>query len=248
MNTTKVELHKRKVRLKGRKVFGSGSPAGDLLLTTGVYDDPTDGPTVLHFALSLKDDAVTILDDWRTLGMRGTGSNSIEIDNAFVPESTVSLKRPKGKWHKFFDIISPIAWSLVMSAYVGIAEAARDIAVAQASKKRDDIIVQEQIGEMETELLSAQSALQGMIDCAAPGFEPNVENSNLTYRYKTITVRASLRTVEKAMEATGGASYFRALPLERHFRDIQACRYHPFQERRQYVFSGRIALGLNPVE
>ena len=36
-------------RVTARKVFGSGSPAGDLLVTSAPYDDPNDGPTVLHF-------------------------------------------------------------------------------------------------------------------------------------------------------------------------------------------------------
>src|ERR687895_2082019 len=61
-------------RVSGRKVFSSGAPSGHLLLTTAVYDDPEGGPTVLHFAVNLKGEGVTILDDWRTLGMRGTGS------------------------------------------------------------------------------------------------------------------------------------------------------------------------------
>ena len=30
-------------RMNGRKIFSSGVPAGDLLMTTGVYDDPDDG-------------------------------------------------------------------------------------------------------------------------------------------------------------------------------------------------------------
>ena len=235
-------------RLTGRKVFSSGAPAGDLILTTGVYDDPTNGPTVLHFSLSLRDEGVTILEDWDTLGMRGTGSNSIKTENIFVPESAVSLSRPKGKWHRFFDVISPMVWSLVMSVYVGVAEAAREIAVSQAAKKKNDPTIQELVGEMDTELLAAQSALQAMIDLASTDYEPNVDNSNLTYRYKTITTRAAIRTVEKAMEATGGAGYFRNMGLERCFRDIQAARYHQFQERRQHMFSGRIALGLEPVE
>jgi hypothetical protein len=45
----------------------------------------------------------------------------------------------------------------------------------------------------------------------------------------------------------GGSSFFRSLGLERRFRDIQGARFHPFQERKQYVFSGRVALGLDPV-
>lgn len=101
---------------------------------------------------------------------------------------------------------------------------------------------------METELLSAQTTLQGTVDLAAMDYEPRDDNSSLTYRYKTITVRAAVRTVEKAMKATAGVSFFQGLGLERCFRDMQAVRYHPFQERRGYVFSGRVAFGLNLLE
>ncbi len=232
----------------GRKVFSSGSPAGHLLLTTGVYDDPVEGPTVLHFAVNLRGEGVTILDDWNTLGMRGTGSNSILLENVFVPEAGISLRRPKGKWHPFFDVISPIAWPLVMSAYVGIAEAARDLALTQASKKKEDFLIQEMVGEMDTELLGAQSALHHMIEIAAADSKPSVDNSNLIYQYKTIAVKGAIQTVEKAIAVVGGSAYFRDLGLERCFRDVQAARFHPFQERKQYVFSGRVALGLDPVE
>jgi alkylation response protein AidB-like acyl-CoA dehydrogenase len=49
------------------------------------------------------------------------------------------------------------------------------------------------------------------------------------------------------MEICGGASFFRSRGIERIFRDIQAVRFDPWDERRQYVFSGRVALGLDPV-
>jgi hypothetical protein len=49
------------------------------------------------------------------------------------------------------------------------------------------------------------------------------------------------------MEVVGGGSFFRSVGLERAFRDIQGIRFHPWQERKQYQFSGRIALGLDPV-
>jgi alkylation response protein AidB-like acyl-CoA dehydrogenase len=235
-------------RVSGRKVFSSGSPSGHLLLTSAVYDDPKDGPTVLHFAVNLKGEGVTILDDWRALGMRGTGSNSVILDGVYVPEAGVSLRRPQGKWHRFFDVIAPLALPLVMSVYVGVAEAARDIALSRAVRKKDEPTVQGLIGEMDTELLAAQNALQSMIELAATDYEPNLHNSNLTFRYKTLAVRGVIHTVEKAMEVVGGASYFRSLGLERCFRDVQGARFHPLQEQRQYMFSGRVALGLDPVE
>lgn len=234
-------------RVSGRKIFSSGSPAGHLLLTTAVFNDPKDGPTVLHFGVNMRGDGVAVQDDWRALGMRGTGSNSIDLTDVFVPDGAITARRPKGKWHRFFEVISPPVWPLVYSVYVGVAEAARDIAVRQVAKRKDDPVIQELVGEMDTELLAGQTALQAMIDLASTEYKLDPATSNRVFQYKTIVARTALRTVEKAMETVGGASFFRDLGLERCFRDIQAARFHPFQERRQYVFSGRIALGLEPV-
>ena len=211
-------------RLTGRKVFGSGSPVGDLLLTTGVYDDQETGPSVMHFAVNMHDAGVTVLEDWDTLGMRGTGSNSVQINDVFIPEAGISLSRPQGVWHKFFDVISPIAWSLVMSVYLGVAESARDIAVEQAWKKREDTTVQEQVGAIDNELLTAQSSVAEMVRLASEDNPPTVEQSNLVYRHKTIATNAAIRTVEKCLAVAGGQSYFRGIGLERRFRDIQAAR------------------------
>jgi acyl-CoA dehydrogenase len=234
-------------RLTGRKIFGSGSPAGDLLLTMGVYEDPESGPTVMHFAVNMHDDGVTVLDDWDTLGMRGTGSNSVQIKEVFVPEAGISLSRTQGDWHKFFGIIAPLAFSMIMSVYQGIAESARDIAVEQAKKKAEDTMVQNQVGMMENELLTVQMSVAEMVRLASKDTPATIEKSNLIFRYKTISTNAAIRTVEKAMAVAGGAAYFRGMGLERRFRDIQAARYHPLQEPKQHRFSGRIALGMDAI-
>jgi alkylation response protein AidB-like acyl-CoA dehydrogenase len=234
-------------QFSARKIFGSGGPSGDLLLTTGVYDDPQTGPTVMHFGVNMKGPGVKVQDNWRTMGMRGTGSNDIVIENVAVADAGISVRRPKGKWHRFFDVISPIVWPLVLSAYVGVAEQAADIALSLAAKRKDDTITQDLIGELRTQLLIAQDTLERMTAVASAEFEPSVTLSDLTYRRKTALAKAALRTVELAMEAASGAAFFRTVGLERCFRDIQGVRYHPFQERKQYRFSGRVALGLDPV-
>src|SRR5690242_20129638 len=43
-------------RITARKIFASGVPAGDLLMTGAVHDDPENGPTVLHFPIQLRSD------------------------------------------------------------------------------------------------------------------------------------------------------------------------------------------------
>jgi alkylation response protein AidB-like acyl-CoA dehydrogenase len=234
-------------KVSGRKVFSSGCPAGQLLLTMAVYEDPQSGPTVLHVALPMGN-GVKIVDTWHTLGMRATGSHDLVIDGVVIPETAVALRRPQGKWHRFWDIASVVVWPLVMSAYVGVAEAAREIALEHARRKREDSVTQTLVGEMDTQLAAAQLGLEGLVRLAADyAFEPELARSNQTYLYKNLATRAAIATVEKAMEVTGGASFFRKTGLERMFRDIQGARFHPFQEKRQYVFSGRVALGLDPV-
>jgi alkylation response protein AidB-like acyl-CoA dehydrogenase len=232
---------------KARKIFGSGSPSGDLLLTTGIYDDPEKGPTVLHFGVDMHGPGVTVLDNWRTMGMRATGSNDIVIEGVTVQDAAVSVRRPKGTWHQFFNVVSPLIFPLVASAYVGVAETAREIAFAQAAKRRDDPVVQSLVGEMDTELLVAQAALDDMVALASTDYTPDVAKADLTFKRKTIISRAIVRVGYLAMEVAGGGSFFRAMGLERCIRDIQGVRFHPYHERRQYQFSGRVALGLDPV-
>ena len=78
---------------------------------------------------------------------------------------------------------------------------------------------------------------------AKPG--PATTNDGLIAR--TLAGRSALRTVEKAMEVVGGASLYRNVGLERLFRDVQGGLYHPLHEKRQHLFTGRMALGLEPV-
>ena len=234
--------------ITARKIFSSGSPVGELLVTSAVYDDPQDGPTVLHFPISFKDAKVTTMDNWRTLGMRGTGSHDVLIDGVFVPESAIALRRPKGQWHPFFNVVAAVAIPLIMAVYVGVAEAAYELVLKQTAKKRDDAQLPYLIGEMTNALTTAQMALQGMIDIAANyDFKPVNETASAIFVRKTIAVRAAILTVEKAMEVVGGAAFFRSLGLERLFRDVQGGLYHPLHEKRQHLFTGRMALGLDPI-
>jgi len=87
-------------KMTGRKIFSSGAPGGQLLMTTGIFDDPQDGPTVIHFGLPLNAPGVKVLDTWRALGMRGTGSHDIELEGVFLPDAAMGgVRRPPGKWH-----------------------------------------------------------------------------------------------------------------------------------------------------
>jgi alkylation response protein AidB-like acyl-CoA dehydrogenase len=231
-------------RIRGRKPFASGSPCGDLLMTSAVLEDQAAGLTVLHFPVSLRAEGVSMAETWRSLGMRGTGSNDLLLEGVFVPESAVGLRRPKGKWHRLYHILVLIALSTIYPVYLGVAEAARQIALTEAMRRREDPAVQLAAGEMETELASARLALECMLDLAERE-QPSPEMSNEVLMARTLVARGAIRTVELAMELASGRSFYRRTGLERRFRDVQAARFHPLQEPQQRRYSGRMALGLD---
>jgi len=232
-------------KMTGRKVFGSGGPAAQILLTTGIYDDPQGGPTVIHFPVPLDTPGVKPLANWRTLGMRGTGSNDLMLEDVFIPDAMMGgVRRPAGKWHASVHAVTLNALPIVYGAYVGVAEAARDLAIEIARKKKDDPGLPYLIGEMENQLVTAQIALASataLVTNAKPG--PEATSAMLVRR--TIIGGAVLRTLDKAMEVAGGASFFRAAKLERLFRDVQAARFHPVPEKQQTRLTGRVLLGLD---
>lgn len=230
-------------RVTGRKIFCSGGPAGQLMLTTAIHDDPAAGPTVLQMAIPAAAEGVKVQDNWRTLGMRGTGSNDITLENVFVPDAAVSLKRPSGKWHPLIHVVCLVALPVFNAVYVGVAEAARDLAMEMARRKRDDPLVQAAAGEVENELTAAQLALGRMIELAGSA-QPGEKTSAEIMCCRAILGRSARAAVDKSMELAGGASFFRAAKLERLFRDVQGVRFHPLQEKPQLAMSGRIALGL----
>jgi alkylation response protein AidB-like acyl-CoA dehydrogenase len=231
--------------MTGRKIFGSGGPAADVLLTTGIYDDPKDGPTVIHFPVSLKAPGVKPLDNWRTLGMRGTGSNDLLLEGVFIPDEMMKgIHRPAGKWHASLHLVSKIALPIVYAAYLGVAEAARELALAQARKRASDPNVAYLVAEMENQLVTAQIAHASAVEMS-PTATPGPETTNAILIRRTIIAKAVLGTVERAMEVAGGAAFFRANRLEQLFRDAQAARYHPLPEKAQLRFTGRLLLGLD---
>jgi len=230
-------------RISARKVFSSGAPAGALLMTTAILDDEA---AVLHFGIPMSSPQVRIEETWRTLGMRGTGSHDVIIDGHVVPETAVALKRPAGEWHPLFQIISTIAFPLIYAVYLGVAEAARDIALELARKRRQNSHTVALIGQMETALAGARMA-HGTMLVAVNRNAPSAQSVNEVMIGKTLVAEHALKAVEAAMEAAGGAGFYRSAGLERRFRDIQGARYHPLQRGPQAQYAGAMALGL-PVE
>jgi alkylation response protein AidB-like acyl-CoA dehydrogenase len=228
--------------ITARKVFASGAPAANLLMTSAVYEDPEIGSTVLHFAVPMNAQGVAIEPTWQAMGMRGTGSHDVVLSNVFVPDAAITLRREQGKWHFIFHLISMVAIPLIYSVYVGVAEAARDLAVQRARKRSTDEHICYLVGGLDNELTAANLALQHMISTAIVS-QPSFKTTNQIMTGRTLVAKAVLNIVDQAMEITGGSAFYRTVGLEKLFRDAQGVRYHPLREEAQRKLSGQLALG-----
>ncbi len=234
--------------VSARKPFASGSPKGDVLVTSAPFEDPEEGWQVLHFAIPFSAPGLSLADDWQTLGMRATGSHTVILDEVFVADDAIVLRRPRGRFHPAWNVILTLAMPLIMSVYAGVAEAAAAIGHDLAKKRRSDPTVTYLLGELTNHLTTVQLAVDDMIRLASDlNFVSGLDITNAILVRKTIAAEHVLATVEKALEAAGGAGFYRKTGLERLLRDAHGAQFHPLAAKRQHRFTGRVALGLDPI-
>lgn len=224
----------------GKKLFASQSSTGDIAVTSAPYLHPDEGWQVLHFSVPFKAEGVSVLNDWDVMGMRASGSHTIVFDKVFVPDTAIGLARPRNGFPVVWDVVITVAMPLIMSAYVGVAERAMEIAMTIGKKyDRNQKHLPYIVGKMYNTLLSARTqwkamhALTNNID-----FKPAEAITVEMLSLKTNVANACIQTVQEAMEAIGGQSFYRKNSLERLFRDVQAAQFHPLPAWDQYAFTG----------
>ncbi len=222
-----------------KKHFASQSVVGDVAVTSSVLANADGSSSVLHFSSPLKQDGVSLLDDWNTLGMRATGSQTIVFENVFVPEEAIALKRERNEFHPVWNVVLTVAMPLIMSAYVGIAQKAEALSIAAAQKAGQNHLPYA-IGKLHNTFLGCKSqwltmqALTNNFD-----FTPSSKSTADILSLKTNVSDLARETVSQALEITGGQSFYKKHLLERLFRDVQASQFHPLPKWNQYEFTGK---------
>lgn len=231
-------------RVSGRKQFASQSSYGDVLSTMFVFEDPEQGRRVLNMAVPVKAEGVSVLDNWDTLGMRGTASNDVVLEDVLVPEDKVLANRPYGVVDPPLQVIVSIAMPIIAAVYLGVAEAAYGAALEVAARKADDPIVQRQVGLMSHRLRIASWALDGALAEIGDDPAPSMEAFHTANTAKREIALAGIEVCDIAMDVGGGPSFFRGSVLERSYRDIRAAKFHPLNPEATLVHGGRITLGV----
>lgn len=217
--------------ISGRKAFATLAPIVKHF-TVLAYVDGED--KTAEFLIE-KNDSVKIIDTWKVLGMRGTGSQDIELNGVLVPKEALLAYSEKGVPNRFNGNSS--AYTLQLPAiYLGIATAARDFILKYANEKYSNSLgtsildaphVQQKIGELEILITVSRSLLYGLAEKWDSNIQVRDQLSNEVAITKYTICNNAKKVVELAMSIAGGHSLSRDLPLERYFRDVQCGSYNP---------------------
>jgi alkylation response protein AidB-like acyl-CoA dehydrogenase len=175
---------------------------------------------------------VYIEDTWKSLSMRGSGSNDLVLKNVHVgPEACINAKLA-------LDPALPgrqTAWGLSSTAvYLGIAQAARDEAIRFALHRRPNSLqqpiatlahIQEKVAKMDLALLQSKAVFFAVAEQFSHG-SVSVPPGQLAAAKYLVTNHA-LEIVDLAMRLVGGASLSLNLPLQRYYRDVRAGLHQP---------------------
>lgn len=219
----------------GTKIFTSLAPAWTRL---GVFGRLAgDEPKLVHGFLIREDAGVTTLDDWDTLGMRATASNTTKLDHAVVPDARISRFLPVGpNADPFVFGIFANFLLLIGSVYAGIADRALELAVA-AAQKRTSLktgTTYDQDPDIRWHLADAALALDALrpdLETLAADVDGVVNRGADWFRHLTGAKHRATETaryvVDQAMRVAGGGGYRSSSELARLQRDVLAGIYHP---------------------
>ena len=200
---------------------------------------------------------VTVLDTWRTTGMRGSGSYDIEVNDLFVPNERCIPRRASGG-PPVDDPLRHPAWLLPkhMGVPLGVARAAHDEVLALTQDRvavrgvlRDDPLTQATLGETEARIGAARAYALSAADRAwhevcATGDMSDRNRAGLRLAI-TYTHQECLAVVEQLYAIAGSAAlYTERSTLDRRLRDMHAMNQHVVIGVANYAVAGRVLLGL----
>ncbi len=160
---------------------------------------------------------------------------------------TISLRRPRGGFAPVFNVMAVVAMPFIAGVYVGVAERAAEIGLGLAQKRANDPTVQWSAGEMLSAATIAGASHDTAVSLANDfDFTPDLSLTDRVFMLKTHAVEQAKKAVECAMEAAGGAGFYRRNGLERLLRDVRAGHYHRSRRSSRWRLAAGLRSASNP--
>jgi indole-3-acetate monooxygenase len=205
----------------------------------------------------------TVIDNWQVIGLRGTGSDSYELNDHFVPEAYTAMRdneaerREPGPLYQFTSgmiyamSFSHVSLGIARGAWDAFVEIARD-KVPRGAKGtlRENNVIQAQVSQCEARLRSARAYLRGVIgemwdEARTTGRISAAHHPQLRLA-ATWAIHQARDVVATVYHAAGAGAIFEANPLERRMRDIHAGTQQGQGRPVHFETVGQMLLGLPP--
>jgi 3-hydroxy-9,10-secoandrosta-1,3,5(10)-triene-9,17-dione monooxygenase len=266
--TGKARLVEGGVQLSGRWSFSSGCDHATWVLLGGIVtDDEGNQVDFRTFLLPLGD--YRIEDVWDTVGLRGTGSNDIVVEDVFVPEhrslsfadtsrcicpgqeaNDAPLYRlPYGSVFSY-SITTPIIGMAegAYNSHVGYMKERVRVAYGKVKAAEDpfsQVRIADAASEIDAAWLQLTNNIEQLMRYATAGEKIPM---NLRVQIRRDQVRGTTRSIhaiDRLFENSGGRALAVGTPIQRYWRDAHAGRVHAINDpERALSMYGSYELGL----
>lgn len=233
--------------ISGRTAWNSGSSHAEWFQINGLFKPENGPPELMMFAVRRAD--VVILDTWHILGMKGTASCDITVDNVFVPTHRAVPYAPalegRSAGHALHDNpmyhipFLPFAMievlPVVVGAHRGAVTAFHERTMARmgtlsGAKSVDKVPAQIRLAQGLARAEMAEQMLAAMInkvmDEAADIRNPKSRSAIKLHAAMVTTF--CLDSVNEMARSVGGDAFRDEAPFQRYFRDINTVGRHAF--------------------
>jgi 3-hydroxy-9,10-secoandrosta-1,3,5(10)-triene-9,17-dione monooxygenase len=245
----KVERVEGGYKLSGQWGFSSGCDHCEWIFLGAMIPPAKDGdpPDMRTFLLPRSD--YKIIDKWHTIGLRGTGSQDILVENAFVPEHRTHrafdgfmCKNP-GQAENTADIFQ-LPWAqifvrAVSTACIGATRGALKVFLEIAAKRvstntgkasKSDPFAQNDaaiaMAEIEDMRNTIEHNFEKMMGAVREGREISLDD-RMMYRFQSSRVAwRCAELVDKLLIHLGGKSIYLDSPIVRPWMDLKTARAH----------------------
>lgn len=251
-----VEVVDGGYKVKGRWGFGSGCMCADII-GAGIRVEGEQGglPRMAWMA----PEKVRIDETWNTMGMLGTGSHDLVVEDVVVPQrytairgSAPTIDCPSYRYPSMAmaaQVLTIVGLGVAREAIdevVGIATAKNSITGAPSMANRPGFQIA--LAQMEAQLRSARAWFYEVTDMvwekALSGAEITKHDQGLIRVASTHAAKTGADVARRAFELAGTTGIFTGHPLQRYLNDALVVAQHAFMNDGTWQAGGQALLGL----
>lgn len=247
-------------KVNGRWKYSSGCMGASLV---GVGIAPKNGDKLdLPRLAVMPQSKARIEQTWDTVGLLGTGSHDLVVEDVVVPEQWTFVRGGAANLDEPFFRYPSLSFATQVLSVVGlgVARAALDelrdmaagrISVTGAPAVADRPLAQVEIAKAEAALRAARAFFFDSIDDAwqsvLAGNPVSAEQTNLLRLSSTHATRVAADVARTAQMLSGMTGIYNSSPLARCVNDAQVVTQHAFMGDVTYQNAGAIFFGKQPL-